>query len=146
MEADEHGMIFHTNHFLQNRLVVEPPWLSGSPVRLDRATKLAREMIFDLQGMSLSNSNSNGYSNADNKNNNNDKFTITPALLREKVFSDTHNKPQSICCHEDFSKPPAQRIRTLFNIVMNLDPNDLGAEVVMGQPGSGQESAVFRLP
>ena len=121
LTPDENGMIFHTNHFLENRQVHEPPWLAGSPVRLERATKLARELI--SPGLE----------------------PIKPATLRKKVFTDTHNTPQSICCQEDLSRPPAQRGRTLFNIVMILDPQDLGAEVVMGQPGSGKESAVLKL-
>lgn len=121
LHPDENRMIYHTNHFLENRFVHEPPWLDGSPIRLERATKLARELV------------SAG------------AHSITPSMLRQKVFCDTHNTPQSICCQEDLKKPPIQRARTLFNIVMNLDPNDLGAEVVMGQPGSGKESSVLRL-
>ncbi|TBU36645.1 hypothetical protein BD309DRAFT_1085098 [Dichomitus squalens] len=39
------GIVMHTNHFLENKLVDEPPWLFGSPVRLERADASCGELI-----------------------------------------------------------------------------------------------------
>ncbi|KAJ5887932.1 hypothetical protein N7495_007973 [Penicillium taxi] len=119
---DSFGLIGHTNHFLENRYVDETQWLSGSPIRLKRVKQLAQELI------------SNGV-NGDG---------IKAALLRERIFSDTYNDPQSICCREDGARP--MPTRTLFNIVMNLDPDNLGAEVVFGRPGTEEEGPVLKLP
>ena len=117
-------MITHTNHFIENKNVTEPSWIKGSPARLERAQQLVRELVNNgIQGDS-----------------------ITPSLLREQVFSDTCNAPQSICSQEDPSTHHTRRTSTLFNIVMNLDKQDLGAEVVVGQPGSGKESPVIKMP
>ncbi|KAJ5185339.1 Glycoside hydrolase family 1 [Penicillium cf. griseofulvum] len=124
ISEDASGIIGHTNHFLQNRYVNEPPWLSGSPIRLKRLGELTQELI---QGGVQGNA-------------------ITPTLLRERVFSDTYNQPQSICCQEDPSRHISNRSSTLFNIVMNLDPNNLGAEVVFGRVGSGEEGSVLTMP
>ncbi|KAJ5561778.1 hypothetical protein N7535_003762 [Penicillium sp. DV-2018c] len=118
------GIIGHTNHFIENRYVDEPPWLSGSPIRLERLEELTQKLLRDgVKG-----------------------DAITPALLRERIFSDTYNLPQAICCQEDPSRHIATRSSTLFNIVMNLDPNDLHAEVVFGRVGSGGEGSVMRMP
>ncbi|KXG46920.1 Peptidase C45, acyl-coenzyme A:6-aminopenicillanic acid acyl-transferase [Penicillium griseofulvum] len=117
ISEDASGIIGHTNHFIENRYVNEPPWLSGSPIRLKRLGELTQELIQGgVQG-----------------------DAITPTLLRERVFSDTYNQPQSICCQEDPSRHISNRSSTLFNIVMNLDPKNLGAEVVFGRVGSGEE-------
>ncbi|TQB75213.1 hypothetical protein MPDQ_003466 [Monascus purpureus] len=122
LKENESGIITHTNHFIENRYVNEPPWLSGSPIRLERIKQLSHELV--VQG---------------------EKFT--PALLRQKIFSDTYNAPQSICCLGDPSRDEAVRSKTLFNIIMNLDPKDLWAEVVWGQPGIGEEgTTVFKMP
>ncbi|CAG7918097.1 unnamed protein product [Penicillium olsonii] len=120
---DSNGIIGHTNHFLENRYVDEPPWLSGSPIRLKRLGELTKELV-DV-----------GVTGDD----------ITPRLLRESIFSDTFNLPQAICSQEDPSRPKANRSRTLFNIVMDLDPKSLGAEVVFGL-GSGEDGAVIKMP
>ncbi|KAJ5862707.1 hypothetical protein N7455_006775 [Penicillium solitum] len=121
---DASGIIRHTNHFLENRYVNEPPWLSGSPIRLQRLGELTQELIqCGVQG-----------------------DAITPALLRERIFSDTYNKPQAICCEEDPSRHISSRSSSLFNIVMNLDPKNLRAEVVFGRVGSGEEGPVLTMP
>ncbi|GIK01687.1 hypothetical protein Aspvir_005725 [Aspergillus viridinutans] len=124
LEEDELGTITHTNHFIENRNVYEPPWLSGSPIRLDRARQLLRELI----GGGIAGSQ------------------ITPSLLRDKIFSDTFNAPQAICCSEDPNRGPAVRSKTIFNIIMNLEKDNLSAELVVGRPGSGEETAVIRMP
>jgi isopenicillin-N N-acyltransferase-like protein len=121
---DEFGLIGHTNHFIENRYVEEPPWLSGSPIRLKRLRDLTTELI------------SNGVKGDG----------ISPALLREQIFSDTYNAPQAIACQEDESRHISTRSSSLFNIIMNLDPENLGAEVVWGRPGSGKEGPVLRMP
>ncbi|OQD99494.1 hypothetical protein PENSOL_c006G00068 [Penicillium solitum] len=121
---DASGIIRHTNHFLENRYVNEPPWLSGSPIRLQRLGELTQELIQGgVQG-----------------------DAITPALLRDRIFSDTYNKPQAICCEEDPSRHISSRSSSLFNIVMNLDPKNLRAEVVFGRVGSGEEGPVLTMP
>lgn len=121
---DASGIIGHTNHFIENRYVDEPPWLSGSPIRLKRLGELTQELIrIGVHG-----------------------DDITAALLRESIFSDTYNLPQAICCQEDPSRPISSRSSSLFNIVMNLDPQNLGAEVVFGRVGSGEEGPVLKMP
>ncbi|KAI2954034.1 hypothetical protein CBS147322_3803 [Aspergillus niger] len=125
LQPDEYGMVAHTNHFLENRFVYEPPWLSGSPIRLARARELTRELIRD------------GVLEED---------AIIGQVLRERVFSDTYNAPQSISCQEDMARHPISRSSTLFNIVMRLQPEALGAEVVIGRPGSGEESDLLKMP
>lgn len=124
LQADEDGIITHTNHFIENRYVDEPPWLSGSPIRLRRVRELLQDLVKD--GV------------RDEK--------IQPAVLREKVFADRYNAPQAICCQEDPSRHRSVRSSSLFNIVMNLDLQNLGAEVVWGQPGSGTEGPVLKMP
>jgi len=124
LEEDELGIIAHTNHFIENRFVNEPPWLSGSPIRLDRLKKLVKGLVNEgIEGEK-----------------------ITPEILRSRIFSDTYNAPQSICCHEDPKRHYTVRSSTLFNIIMNLEPNNLWAEVVWGQPGSGREGPVLKMP
>jgi isopenicillin-N N-acyltransferase-like protein len=121
---DALGIIGHTNHFIENRYVNEPPWLSGSPIRLERLEQLTQNLIQEgVKG-----------------------DAITPALLRDRIFSDTYNLPQAICCQEDPLRPIASRSSSLFNIVMNLDPKHLGAEVVFGRVGSGEEGPVLTMP
>ena len=120
------GIVVHTNHFLENKLVEEPPWLAGSPIRLARAQAICGELIQELGVDRLAD-------------------TIDAKLLRARFFSDTFNTPQAICCSPDPSR--AARIQTLFNIVMTFGKGrEPSAEVVFGKPGSGEESKVFRMP
>lgn len=121
---DASGLIPHTNHFIENRYVDEPPWLSGSPIRLQRLKELTEKLIADgVKG-----------------------DAVTPVLLRNQIFSDTYNAPQAICCSEDESRHVSTRSSSLFNIVMNLEPSSLGAEVVFGRVGSGEEGSVLKMP
>ena len=121
---DDLGLILHTNHFIENRYVDEPAWLSGSPIRLKRLEALSHGLIADgVQGEAVS-----------------------PTVLRERVFSDSYNAPQAISCQEDMSRHISTRSRSLFNIVMHLEAGSSRAEVVFGRPGSGQEGPVLKLP
>ncbi|PLB38507.1 putative acyl-CoA:6-aminopenicillanic-acid-acyltransferase [Aspergillus candidus] len=124
LQEDANGMVMHTNHFIENKSVQEPPWLPSSPVRLERCQQLCRELL--ESGV------------AGNK--------IIPTLLREKIFADRYNAPEAICGSEVPSRHPIRQTSTLFNIVMNLEPGNLGAEVVFGRPGYEEESAVVKLP
>lgn len=118
IKPNENGIICHTNHFIRNRFVDEPPWLSGSPIRLDRMRKLTRELV------------------ANNE-------TVTGEVLRKKIFSDTFNAPQSICCQEDHLRPSPTRNSTLFCIVMKFAHGTRPmAEVVWGKPGSEEGDAI----
>lgn len=125
LKEDERGVLAHTNHFLENKHVDEPPWLSGSPVRLERAQTICGELIAKLGDSRLGG--------------------IDAKLLRAHLFSDTTNSPQAICCSPDPAR--AAKISTLFNIVMTFEPGRVPlAEVVFGKPGSGQESEVYHMP
>lgn len=121
---DKSGLIAHTNHFIENQYVEEPPWLSGSPIRLKRVHDLATELI------------SSGV----------EGDAVSPNLLRQRIFSDSYNAPQAIASEEDPSRHISARHSSLFNIIMNLDLQNLGAEVVWGRPGSGKEGPVLRMP
>lgn len=124
IQEDSEGLIMHTNHFIENRYVEEPPWLSGSPIRLKRLGELSQKLIDDgVQG-----------------------DAITPLLLREKVFSDSYNAPQAISCQKDETRHISTRSSSLFNIVMNLETGNPTAEVVFGRPGSGEEGPIIHLP
>ncbi|KAE8420055.1 putative acyl-CoA:6-aminopenicillanic-acid-acyltransferase [Aspergillus pseudocaelatus] len=124
IQEDRNGMIMHTNHFIANSCVQQPPWLPGSPVRLQRCQDLCDNLVqAGVAGKQ-----------------------VTPTLLREKIFSDRYNAPEAICCSEDPLAHPTQKCSTLFNIVMNLERDNLGAEVIFGRPGYGEASAVVRLP
>lgn len=122
---DDSGLLVHTNHFLENRLVDEPPWLPGSPVRLDRARTLCAELV---------------------KHYGKDKVRekLSPAVLRQKVFADTFNSPQAICCTPDPCRE--ESIETLFNIVMVFEEGKKPrGEVVFGRPArSGAK--VYHMP
>ncbi|ESK89404.1 putative acyl-CoA:6-aminopenicillanic-acid-acyltransferase [Moniliophthora roreri MCA 2997] len=113
------GFVTHTNHFLSNHRVNEPPWVGvGSHERFSRINELMDEIVND------------------------NPASISGALLRERIFSDTFNAPASICCQENPAKPIETRSCTLFCIVMRLSTNKNGApsaEVVWGQPASGAE-------
>ncbi|KAF8864790.1 putative acyl-CoA:6-aminopenicillanic-acid-acyltransferase [Acephala macrosclerotiorum] len=122
LHANEKGLICHTNHFIENKFVNEPPWLAGSPIRLDRARLLTNEMAEGGK-------------------------KVTAESLREKVFSDMFNAPQAICCQEDPIRPIETRSSTLFNIVMRFKEGEKpSAEVVWGRPGSGEEGPVLKMP
>ncbi|KAI1786330.1 AAT-domain-containing protein [Ganoderma leucocontextum] len=127
LPEDANGIVVHTNHFLENKLVDEPPWLSGSSVRLTRAREICGELVQEL-----------GDDRVREKG-------IDAKLLRARFFSDTVNSPQAICCSPDPNR--IARIQTLFNIVMTFrEGRDPSAEVVFGKPGSEEESEVFRMP
>lgn len=122
LQPNDHGVVCHTNHFIQNRRVIEPPWLSGSPIRLQRLYDLSNDMIKRGQ-------------EADND------------TLRKEIFSDIFNAPQAICCQEDPTRPIETRSSTLFNIIMRFAAGkEPFAEVVWGQPGSGKESDIQKVP
>lgn len=125
LPEDARGVIVHTNHFLANRLMDEPPWLSGSPVRLARARTLVDKIDREREVQAA--------------------VDVDAKLLRARVFADTFNAPQAICCEPDPSREA--RIQTLFNIVMTFGPGVApSAEVVFGRPGSGEESTVYHMP
>ncbi|RDX48623.1 AAT-domain-containing protein [Lentinus brumalis] len=125
LSEDSNSIVTHTNHFLQNMLMDEPPWLSGSPVRLERAKAICEELIGELGPERLGEVDAN--------------------LLRARFFSDTFNSPQAICCSPDPDRDA--RIQTLFNIVMTFAPGkEPSAEVIFGKPGSGEESRVYAMP
>jgi isopenicillin-N N-acyltransferase-like protein len=123
IEPNERGIVCHSNHFLKNTHVVEPPfWLPGSSIRLERIQKLTKEL---------------------------DEGTkpVTVEILRKQVFSDTFNAPQSICYQEDPSRPIETRSSTLFCIVMRfIEGREPTAELVWGKPGSGEEGPVLNMP
>ncbi|KAL4249611.1 Peptidase C45-like protein [Abortiporus biennis] len=81
LKPDSEGILVHSNHFLENKFVEEPPWLSGSPIRLERIRKLSEHLVEEV--------GSNG---------------INPTILRQRIFSDEHNSPQAICCSPDLNK------------------------------------------
>lgn len=126
LETCDDGFVAHTNHFIKNKLVTEPAWLKGSPVRLERANLLASQLVDDLKnGLEI-------------------KEEIGKTL-RERIFSDTFNAPQAICCQEDPDRPKETRNSTLFNIAMILQAGNPSAEVVFGKPGM-TEGEVMRMP
>jgi isopenicillin-N N-acyltransferase like protein len=121
ISPDNEGIVCHTNHMIENKLIREPPWLSGSPIRLERIRELSKGLAAQAKAIDGNN-------------------------LRSQVFSDTFNAPQAICCQEDPTRPIETRSSTLFNIVMRLDGTHPSAEVVWGQPGSGEEGQVLQMP
>lgn len=124
LEEDDNGIVTHTNHFIANRSIGDEPWQPDSDTRLRRVQQLCSELLDD------------GVHGKD----------ATPAILRDRIFSDMYNMPNSICRQADLTRHPTMRSSTLFNIVMNLEPDNLRAEVVIGQPGSGIESSVVTMP
>lgn len=122
---DSSGLIIHTNHFLENRLVEEPPWLSGSPIRLERARTLCAELVKEY-----------------GKDKTREK--IRPAVLRQRLFADTFNSPQAICCVPDPAKD--ESVETLFNIGMVFEEGKTPyAEVTFGRP-TKSDAKVYHLP
>lgn len=122
IKPDEDGLVCHTNHLIANKCVDEPPWLAGSPVRLSQMRKLTAALAKE-------------------------EGAVDGDLLRKRVFNDTYNAPQAICCQEDPARPAETRSSTLMCIVMKfVKGSEPSAEVVWGQPGSGRESGVIQLP
>ncbi|KAI9743466.1 MAG: hypothetical protein M1818_002778 [Claussenomyces sp. TS43310] len=118
----ENGIVCHTNHLIRNKYVDEPPWLAGSPIRLERIEKLTSNLAMGTK-------------------------PVTAEMLRRQVFSDVFNSPQAICCQEDPSRPIETRSSTLFCIIMRFQHGqEPSAEVVWGKPGSGLESAILKMP
>ncbi len=125
LQENEHGVIVHTNHFLENKLVDEPSWLSGSPIRLERAYALSEQLIAQSATNEL-------------------QTKISPEVLRQVIFADTSNSPQAICCVPDPSRP--ESVETLFNIVMTFEKGQVPrAEVQWGKPASSV-SPVYTMP
>ena len=129
LEEDSEGIIVHTNHFLENKLVDEPPWLSGSPVRLERARTLCSQLLFEFPSKRELSHN------------------LHPSLLRTRIFADAFNSPQAICCSVDPNMPQKQ-VETLFNIVMIFERGKTPVgEVLFGKPsGSEMPGIVIGLP
>jgi isopenicillin-N N-acyltransferase-like protein len=123
ISPNEFGIVCHSNHFIENRYVAESKlWLKGSPIRLERIRKLTGELAEAGK-------------------------VVNGDVLREKVFSDLFNAPQAICCQEDPARPIETRSSTLFCIVMRfLKGQEPHGEVVWGQPGSGEEGSVLKMP
>ena len=135
LSPDARGILVHTNHFLENRLVDEPPWLKGSPVRLARAYELCGALADELE---LHKGDANGDGGQ--------RKQVDAPTLRARVFADTLGAPECICATPDPARGEA-RVQTLFNIVMAFAPGRApSAEVVFGRPGSGEESGVFCMP
>lgn len=122
--AEENGIVTHSNHFIENRFVDEPPWLPDSPVRLQRIKQLTLELLDTGVAGNM----------------------VQGALLRDKIFSDTFNSPSAICCQENPTKPIETRSSTLFNIIMCLNDTNPSAEVLWGKPGSGEAKSVLEMP
>jgi isopenicillin-N N-acyltransferase-like protein len=120
----ENKIITHTNHFVKNRLVESPLWLTGSSIRLQRINEILGEMT--REGIR--------------------QDQVTGELLRRRVFSDTFNSPQAICCSEDPARPVETRSSTLFNIIMHLEKRNPTAEVVWGMPGSLKDEEILHIP
>lgn len=134
LEPDEHGVLVHTNHFLQNKFVDEPPWLEGSPVRLSRVRELCGALRTKTGGKFASKGEEDARGGA----------FVTTEVLRSRIFADKFGAPQSICCYA----PMGDRVMaTLFNIIMVFQEGQAPyAEVVLGRPGQDNQSAVMRLP
>ena len=124
LKEDEFGMVTHSNHFLENRYVVDDPKIPGTRLRLERIRELAQSLAKDgVKGEK-----------------------ITAPLLREKIFSDSRNSPTAICAEENPSEHRTVRSCSLFNIVMNLKMPNPSAEVVLVHPGGRMGSSVMKMP
>lgn len=127
MRPDEQGILVHTNHFLLNRFVEDPPWLSGSPIRLQRATELTHQLLLETVAET--------------------PIVTTIQQLRKHVFSDKFNSPQAICCSADFATGKEDDMGTLFNIIMILEPGKKPrAEVLFGKPGPDNHRPILNMP
>lgn len=127
LSEDAGGLVVHTSHFLANRLTDEPPWLAGSPFRLQRARDLSKELASE-------------YGSVDKL-----RQTLTPSALRKKIFADEQNLPQAICASPD----PTHNsdAQTIFNIVMEFEKGGAPrAEVVFGKPSEVLDPQVQLLP
>lgn len=125
LTEDSLGLLVHTNHFLENHLVDEPPWLAGSPVRLDRAKTLCAALVQEYGKEQV-------------------REKMRPALLRQRVFADTFNSPEAICCAPDPCRE--ESVETLFNIVMVFEEGRAPcAEVTFGKP-TKSDARVYHLP
>lgn len=72
---------------------------------------------------------------------------VDAALLRSRVFSNTENSPQAICCSSDTTGGGLGRSETLFNIAMTFENGkEPKGEVIFGRPGSGAETSVYNMP
>lgn len=118
IDEDENGVVAHTNHFVLNHPVDEPPWLADSRARILRIQHLCGEVIRENQEGSA----------------------IDAGRMRT-LFRDTTNSPGSICRQED----PAHGIGSLFNIVMQLSEESPRAEVVFAI-GTVDEGVVVQSP
>ena len=127
LKPDNDGILVHTNHFLENKYVHDPPWLSGSPIRLQRATQLTHQLLGETVAET--------------------PISKTTQQLREHVFSDRFNSPQAICCNADFATGKEDDMGTLFNIIMVLDPEgEARAEVLIGKPGPDNKGPIMQMP
>lgn len=118
LKPDNQGILVHTNHFLENKLVEEPPWLSGSGPRCTRARDICENLLKES-----------------------DASKVSPQLLRQRVFSDTSGDPEGICANK------GSLFETLFNIVMRFEQGkEPSAEVVFGRPGTENASPVMHMP
>ncbi|EJD00494.1 acyl-CoA:6-aminopenicillanic-acid-acyltransferase [Fomitiporia mediterranea MF3/22] len=125
LPPDANGVVVHTNHFLENRHVEEIPWNIGSETRLTRIRELVSQILSDNPKCD----------------------SITPKLLRKRIFSDTQGAPQAICCYRPGTETDGRAISTLFNIVMQFAPGkEPTAEVLLGRPGPDNNGPVYRMP
>lgn len=127
LKPDDQGILVHTNHFLENRFVRDPPWLSGSPIRLQRAIQLTHQLHEETVTET--------------------PISKTAQQLRKHVFSDRFNSPQAICCSADFAVGKEDDMGTLFNIIMVLQPGgEPRAEVLFGKPGPDNTGPILQMP
>lgn len=122
---DANGIVVHTNHFLENHLVGEIPWLVGSPTRLARIRELLAQIRAKAPRLD----------------------DITPSLLRERIFSDTQGAPEAICCYKPGTESDNRVLSTVFNIVMQFVPGEEpSAEVLFGRPGPENKGLICVMP
>lgn len=124
LQADGDGVVTHSNHFIENNYAEEVPWLVGSSIRLAQIRRLWSELKAEHPSELMS----------------------PEVPLRQRIFADTFNAPQAICCQEDPNRPFETRSSTLFNIIMFLKADKPSAQVVWGRPGSGEEGEVLSMP
>jgi len=128
---DERGVLVHTNHFLVNKLVDEPPWLESSPVRLERAKVLCDSVVTAVQRPTKEQAEF--------------EPRVSPALLRDRIFADGCGTPLGISCRSKQANDTVSG--TLFNIVMQFETRKTPfAEVLFGGPGPKNRGPVLRMP